>query len=135
MAIICAGAIEYSAGRRLDETPCTYVRFRLLVEGVRGDQLWTEEEGASVAECLGANEIVTHGIEGPAARIRVAATNLADFEDWSPGMSSLCLRTFLNVLGPDGKSIFGADDCWDTIIISGKPLNHWYTLLAAIAAV
>ncbi len=133
--IICAGALEYAPGRKLDDSPCTYVRLRLLVEGAKGDQLWTEDADASVPDCLDANEIAVHGINGQAARINVAATALADFEEWSGVQSAdqgLRLRTFLNVLGPDGQSAFGPDDCWNTLTISGRPLNYWYGLLSSI---
>lgn len=128
---ICAGALEYAPGRRLDDTSCTYVRIRLLVEGAAGDQLWTDE--ADIADCLAANEISVHGIKGQVARINVAATALSDFEEWNGSpVDGLRLRTFLNVLGPDGQSIFGADDCWNTLLISGRPLNYWYKQLVAV---
>lgn len=135
MQAICAGAIEYSGGKRLDGTPCTYVRLRILVSG---DSLWTEDADADVAACLEANEIGIKGIKKVeacvVARICCATTALHDFEEWRPGMDddSLRLRTFLNVLGPDGHSIFGKDDCWNTLTLNGQTINELYNYLVAV---
>ena len=131
---ICAGAVEYSQGKRLDGTTCTYVRLRLLVDG---DRLWIEDAEALVAECLATNEISVHElsiVDGThVARINCAETALSDFEEWDGAHSGgLRLRTFLNVLGTDGKSLFAKDDCWDSIILEGRPINYWYEKLTAI---
>lgn len=135
MTVICAGALEYSQGKRLDNSVCTYVRLRLLVDGGR---LWIEEAGAAVEECLTVNEIVVHGtseFDGvTVARIDCTATRLQDFEEWTSTKANegLHLRTFLNVLGPDGLSIFGKDDCWNTILLENKSIKYWYEKLASI---
>lgn len=129
-----AAALEYAPGSRLDGQKCTYVRLRVIVDGADG--LWTEEEG-SVAEHLEANEIsVGHvdEVDGVhVVRIDAAATDLSGFVDWTPGCASeLTLRTFLNVLGPDGASLFDADDCWKTIRIGDRPLDYWYSHIRGI---
>jgi hypothetical protein len=135
-----AAALEYAPGRRLDGQVCTYVRFRVIVDGA--DELWAEDDG-SAAEHLEANEIFVRHIEEVdgvhVARIDAAATDLSGFTEWAPGCASefstgtgiLTLRTFLNVLGPDGASLFDADDCWQTIRIGGRPLAYWYECLAS----
>jgi hypothetical protein len=134
MSVICAGALEYSQGKRLDGSPCTYVRLRLLVEDAR---LWLEEANMDIEECLAVNEIAVHGLSpvdgATVARIDCAKTRLQDFEEWTADTAQgLHLRTFLNVLGPDGTSLFGKDDCWNTIHIEGRPINYWYQKLADI---
>lgn len=133
MTTICAGALEYSQGKRIDNSPCTYVRLRLLVDGLR---LWIEEPQIDVGECLAINEISVHGTaiyNGVAiTRIDCATTKLQDFEEWTVGAQGLHLRTFLNVLRSDGSSVFGKDDCWNTIMVEGKPVNYWYSKIANI---
>jgi hypothetical protein len=141
---IFAAALQYSPGKRLDGSPCTYVRFRVIVEGAA--DLWTDED----LSALEANEIATRSIKEvdgiQLVRIDAAATDLSSFVEWTPSADgspselstgspsadpeSLTLRTFLNVLGPDGKSLFGQDDCWNTIRIGDKPLNYWFHQLS-----
>ena len=127
---IFAAALEYAPGKRLDGSPCTYVRFRVIVEGAA--DLWTDED----LSALEANEIATRSIKEvdgiQLVRIDAAATDMSGFLEWSPEADpeSLTLRTFLNVLGPDGKSLFGQDDCWNTIRIDDRPLNYWFHQLS-----
>lgn len=126
-----AAALEYAPGKRLDGQPCTFVRFRVIVDG--SDGLWTEDEG-SAAEHLEANEIVIRSIKEvngvSVARINATETDLSGFVEWAPDLGSqLTLRTFLNVLGSDGKSLFDSDDCWQTISIGGQSLTYWYELI------
>jgi hypothetical protein len=123
---IFAAALQYSPGQRLDGSECTYVRFRVIVEGAA--DLWTDEDLSALA----ANEIAARSIKEvdgiQIVRIDAAATDLSGIVEWTPeaDSESLTLRTFLNVLGPDGKSVFGMDDCWNTISIGDRPLNYWF---------
>jgi hypothetical protein len=125
---IFAAALEYAPGMRLDGTACTYVRFRVIVDGMDG--LWLEEDG-SVHEALEVNEIACRSVKEVdgvhVVHIDASKTDLSGFVDWNADLtSSLTLRTFLNVLGSDGKSVFGPDNCWDTISIGNKSLGYWY---------
>lgn len=128
-----AGALEYAPGQRLDGRKCTFVRFRVIVDGADG--LWVEDDGTA-EEHLEVNEIAVRSIKEvggvTVARINAAATDLSGFVEWAPGVNDqLTLRTFLNVLGPDAKSLFDGDDCWQTISIGGKSLTYWYELVAS----
>jgi hypothetical protein len=124
---IFAAALEYAPGLRLDGSPCTYVRFRVIVEGAA--DLWSDED----LSALEVNEIAIRSIKEVdgihIVRIEAAATDLSGFVEWIPSEAdpeSLTLRTFLNVLGTDGKSVFGHDDCWNTISIGDRSLNYWF---------
>lgn len=124
---IFAAALEYAPGVRLDGTACTYVRFRVIVDGK--NDLWLEE--GCVNEALELNEIACRSVievDGVhIVRIDASKTDLGGFMEWQADqVNSLTLRTFLNVLGSDGKSLFGPDNCWDTISIGDHSLTYWY---------
>jgi hypothetical protein len=127
---IFAAALEYAPGQRLDGTACTFVRFRVIVDGEAG--LWTEDDCVAA---LQENDIAVHSakvVDGTyIARINAAATDLSGFVEWQPDNASdtLTLRTFLTVLGPQGTSLFSDDDCWHTIRVGGRPLSYWYERL------
>ncbi len=114
-------AVDYSKGQSLDGTPYTIVRMRVIVDG---DGLWTEDDAAAA---LSESEIAVkkfQDVDGVAvALIDTTATDLTDFEEWTPGTDQLCVRTFLNVVS--GSSIFGRDDLWDTLRVGPKTLNEW----------
>jgi hypothetical protein len=115
-------AIDYSKGQSLDGTPYKIIRMRVIVDG---DGLWSEDDAAGA---LAASEIAVKNfseVDGVAvAVIDTVATNLADFAEWTPGTTDLCVRTFLNVAAQ--SSIFGRDDIWDTIRLGPKTINEWY---------
>lgn len=130
-------ALEYSPGKDLNGRDFYWVRLRVLVEGAT--QLWTEEGATAqnlVSEYLEPNEISVHNTattpHGLIARINVAETALSDFVEYTPTFTDgLSLRTFLNVCSPDKKTLFDTDNCWNSLILSGRPLQSWFEELVS----
>lgn len=126
-------AVEYSPGKDLNGHDFYWVRLRVLVEGP--GSLWTEEGATAqnlVAEYLEPNEIVIHGVpkampHGLVARINVSETALSDFVEYTPTFTGgLSIRTFLNVCDMDKRTLFDRDNCWNSLILSDRPLQSWF---------
>lgn len=132
-------SLEYSPGKDLNGHDFYWVRLRVLVEGP--GSLWTEDGATAanlVAEYLEPNEITIHGApkatpHGLVARINVSETALSDFVEYTPTFSGvLSLRTFLNVCGTDKRTLFDSDNCWNSLILSGRSLQSWFEDLLSL---